>query len=137
MTASLTHKKPGERLDSLCGAEKWKLTHKHTMADNVNDNERSRSDSEERRSPSLANGHSEDRYTASVPVQPEDREAIARRVLQAFENPKEWRSAWGISHYVPYSIAVVRETLASHPEYFEVSPIAPGGIALYRPRTRR
>ena len=56
-------------------------------------------------------------------------------VLEEFRSSKEWRTAWGIAQSIHYSEDAIAIVLKENSDLFEVSPLAPAGISLYRPRT--
>jgi hypothetical protein len=59
---------------------------------------------------------------------------LLKEILSAFPASRDWRTAWGISQDLGYSEDIVTQAIEANPHIFEVSPIAPAGIALYRPR---
>ncbi len=61
-------------------------------------------------------------------------DALIEEILSTYPPSRDWRNAWGISRDLGYSEETVDKVLVSNPDIFELSPIRPAGITLYRPR---
>jgi len=61
---------------------------------------------------------------------------LTEQILSFFPASREWRSAWSVSDNLGYPIDLVRKLIEANPSTFEISPIEPCGVKLYRPRKR-
>ena len=69
-------------------------------------------------------------------LQNSDRLLLLNRIEQAFHKSRDWRSAWGIAKDTGLTQDMVQRFMKSHSDLFEVSPITPCGIPLYRLKSK-
>ena len=65
-----------------------------------------------------------------------DGSQLTESILSFFPASREWRSAWSVSDDLGYPIDLVRTIIEANPNIFEISPIEPCGVKLYRPRKK-
>ena len=116
-------------IDSESQSSQPKMKETHRYPETADSEVRSGNNREIRRS-----GDERPRYFLSDGSRPEAACLSVEDVLAAYPSTRDWRTAWGIGKDLGYSEEAVAEVLESNSDVFEVSPITPGGIPLYRPR---